>query len=134
MYASAETVPFDEVALDNLLELSRKNNEANNWTGMLLYRDGDFLQVLEGEEDVVKKVCQKIYKDNRHTGVLELDKSEIDVRDFGQWSMGFRRLKKEDIPAGFVNFFDRSFDEEDLCTRGSEALDFLSSFKELGNL
>jgi hypothetical protein len=72
---------------------------------MLLYRDGDFLQVLEGEEQAVRKACERIYDDKRHNTNLELDQSDIEERDFGQWSMGFKRLTNEDIPEGFCGFF-----------------------------
>lgn len=131
IYASAETERFDESTLDKLLAVSRKNNDANGLTGMLLYRNGDFLQILEGDKQSVREACKKIYNDKRHTMILELDESEIDRRDFGQWSMGFKRLGNEDIPEGFVDFFERSFEDKNLCARGSEALDFLISFKNI---
>ena len=51
VYVSAATVPFTDAALAQLLNISRKNNVAAGITGMLVYRDGDFLQILEGGEE-----------------------------------------------------------------------------------
>ena len=131
VYVSAATVPFTDAALAQLLNISRKNNVAAGITGMLVYRDGDFLQILEGGEAAVRETYQRISRDSRHARILALDESDIDTREFGDWSMGFRRVSREEMPAGFVDFFDRKFDPSSLVTRGSEALTFLRSFREI---
>ena len=53
IYGSAAVDPFTEPELIALLEKSRANNQSLGVTGMLVYRDGNFLQVLEGEAEQV---------------------------------------------------------------------------------
>jgi hypothetical protein len=131
VYVSAATVPFTDASLAQLLRISRENNTRAGITGMLVYRDGDFLQVLEGEEDAVRETFHRIARDNRHARTLVLDDSEISEREFSDWSMGFRRVSREEMPQGFVDFFDRRFDPETVVQRGGEAITFLRSFRAL---
>ena len=109
VYASAATVEFSSEDLDTLLEGARKNNATLGVTGMLLFKDGSFFQVLEGEADVVKALYDKISLDKRHNNVLMLSNQIIEERNFGEWSMGFVRDQKEiqQLP-GFVDFFASS--------------------------
>jgi hypothetical protein len=64
-------------------------------TGMLLYVEGGFMQVLEGEDEAVAAVYARICNDKRHwnTQVL-LDRHA--PRAFRDWSMGFERPKPSD--------------------------------------
>ena len=130
IYTSYATVPFSTTDLDALLEVSRRNNLRDEITGMLVFHDGNFLQVLEGDEEVVKSAFSRIEADNRHSGIIELDESVVAQRDFTGWSMGFKRMSSSDSPEGFIEFFSRSFDANTIVTRSSEAMEILLSFKE----
>ena len=63
---------------------------------MLLYHEGSFLQVLEGDGPVLDDLFATIGADRRHHRVVALLKREIDERHFGDWRMGFASLK--DLP------------------------------------
>lgn len=89
VYASAATVMFKPEDLDALLRRSRDKNAARNISGMLLYHEGSFLQVLEGEADAVDALYEQISMDRRHGGVIRMLRAEIEERTFGEWSMGF---------------------------------------------
>ena len=56
VYSSTAVVPFSDHDLFELLEHSRENNARDGLTGMLLYRDERFLQVLEGPEEAVRRL------------------------------------------------------------------------------
>lgn len=127
VYASHATVPFTEADLDALLESCRRHNVAHGVTGMLLYRDGDFLQALEGEADAVRETFARIERDPRHAGTLVLDESPIEEREFGSWAMAFRRLTPAEGPAGFVDYFRKAADG-----REGAASRMLAAFRELG--
>lgn len=131
VYVSAARHPFTPAELDALLEQSRANNRRDGVSGMLLYRDGDFLQVLEGPEEAVRRTYERIARDPRHVGVIVLDESEITQRSFGDWSMGFRRVSVEERPAGFVDFFDRRADLSAVVNPGAEVYRYLQSFRAL---
>lgn len=80
---------------DELTELLRKihaNNLRQDITGMLLYKDGNFMQVLEGPEEMVHWTFEKIRRDARHTGVRQLTEGPLEKRNFPDWTMGFRTL------------------------------------------
>jgi hypothetical protein len=79
-----------------LLDKSRKNNEKLGITGMLLYKDGDFMQALEGDEAQVHSLSTRIAKDPRHSRVITLLAAPCTKREFPDWSMGFRNLNEVD--------------------------------------
>jgi hypothetical protein len=89
IYASVARVPFTAEALRALLARARTTNTGLNVSGMLLHLDGSFLQVLEGERDVVEKLYERIDRDRRHASVLRLVSRDIPERNFPDWSMGF---------------------------------------------
>jgi hypothetical protein len=89
VYSSIATRPFSSEALRDLLARARERNAAAEITGMLLHIDGAFLQVLEGEADVVHKLFVSIAADYRHHRILLLMMRDIAERNFPDWSMGF---------------------------------------------
>ncbi|MEK0272692.1 BLUF domain-containing protein, partial [Vibrio vulnificus] len=58
-------------------------------TGILFFNSQHFLQCLEGERNTVNQVYRSIINDSRHHNVVILDYSEIDSRDFHDWTMGY---------------------------------------------
>jgi len=49
-YFSSAVERFNQSGLKRLLEISRRNNEPRGITGLCWYRDGHFLQYLEGRK------------------------------------------------------------------------------------
>lgn len=89
VYASASTRPFDHVQLIQLLEKARKYNHARDITGMLLYCDGSFFQVLEGRKTDIDELFRIISGDPRHSKITRIIKEPIAGRSFSEWSMAF---------------------------------------------
>jgi len=83
--------------LDTIAESSRVRNMAKGLTGILLCKEGSVLQVLEGEEVIVKNLYQKISQDPRVTNPLVLIQRRSDKREFPRWSMGYRNADTDDI-------------------------------------
>jgi hypothetical protein len=92
VYSSVATKPFTESELLELLTRSREANSKLGLSGMLLYKNGDFLQVLEGPEEVVRTMIRKIRLDPRHNCMLKLLEGDYAERQFPYWHMGFRNL------------------------------------------
>lgn len=107
LYISLATWPMQEDDLIFLLQQARDRNQQQNVTGMLLYRDGTFVQLLEGESSDVEEIYQAIILDERNTGNYLIDKSEIKQRRFPSWNMGFKDLTK--IPADELEGFSDIF-------------------------
>lgn len=108
VYSSTETQPFSNDDLAALLETSRTNNQSRSVTGLLLYKDGQFMQTLEGDEVNVREAIEVISADPRHTDVKVLLETQIDKRQFEEWTMGFRLLSDEalEVIPGYNDFFD----------------------------
>lgn len=105
-YASAATDTFDAEELFELLTKARQNNAKLGVTGMLLYHEGSFLQVLEGDQETVEALYTKIGRDPRHKSPLLLFRHEQRPRSFGDWTMGFHELLSDgsEPPAGLNRF------------------------------
>jgi len=87
-YLSTASTPFDATRIAALLLQSRANNERHGLTGMLLYKKGRFMQVLEGADRDVRERYAAISADPRHTDLKTLLDESIEQRRFPQWSMG----------------------------------------------
>lgn len=110
-YVSSAKRPFSEPQLVELLEKSRANNEASNITGLLLYRDGNFIQAIEGDRDAVTLLHRKISADPRHHGLITMYTREVEAREFAEWSMGFRNLSDPSVLElpGYSTFLNHDF-------------------------
>ena len=92
IYASTAQPSFRESEIPLLLEKSRTNNAARGLTGMLLYIQGSFFQVLEGNAVDVDEVFERIVRDPRHTRVTTIIREPIAQRRFGDWTMGHQTV------------------------------------------
>ena len=131
VYMSSLVTDEPEI-LPAILDVSVRNNRRRNITGMMLYADGNILQVLEGEKDALLKTFRSIELDARHRGIFVLIEKEIAARQFASWSMGFRQLTKavlEKFPVA-AHVFKTRQDEIALRGRPSDALTVLKSFAE----
>lgn len=83
--------------IDDILKSARTYNPSQEITGILLYRGGIFLQLLEGEKDKVNILFQKIKADKRSSNEIILIEKETNSRIYNDWSMGYRELTELDI-------------------------------------
>ncbi len=96
-YISFATHLMSDDELKEILSVARETNEHLGITGILLYRDGFFIQALEGEEVVVNKLYEKIRQDPRHRNVMTVDIHPITERAFVGWHMGFNKITDDAI-------------------------------------
>lgn len=106
VYASSATSLLKVSEIAEILKKSHVNNSRRKITGMLLYKDGCFMQVLEGPKAAVLERFKVISKDPRHTGILTLVQKPIEVREFSEWSMGFQNLEDSASLAGLPGMND----------------------------
>lgn len=88
VYESRATEPVSAEEIENILIKARARNAEVDVTGMLVYHEGMFLQILEGPDDKVTEVYERIEKDARHGDVWVLARMQIEERSFARWSMG----------------------------------------------
>ena len=89
IYSSASSTPMEQEALDDLLAHAQRGNDQKGITGALVYVDGFFLQILEGEQAGVQRLMQRIAGDVRHETVTVLQEGEITSAAFSDWKMAF---------------------------------------------
>ena len=132
VYVSSAVECFEKSDLVRLLETSRRNNVPAGITGLLLYKDGNFMQVLEGEDDAVASVHRRILEDSRHRGILTLLEGPLTERQFPGWSMGFHDLRSAEpsqIP-GYSEFLNVPLTGAEFSAEPTRAQKLLMSFKK----
>jgi acylphosphatase len=132
VYASSATQAFSKPDLQALLEQARKNNTKLGLTGMLLYKDGNFMQVLEGEKEAVSKLVDTIERDPRHKGVLVLLRGTSEERLFPDWTMGFRDLTGQAAATtpGYTDFMNAPLTGAEFSSDPNRCLRLLLLFKK----
>lgn len=107
IYASVATQEFSHADLEALLAQSRKANKETGLTGMLLYSQGSFFQVVEGEAEAVERLYVKLCADPRHTQLTVIVREPIARRSFRTWSMGFSNASSQELATipGLNDFF-----------------------------
>lgn len=87
IYISAAESGVGEVEMHDILTEAIRNNETYNVTGLLVYDDGIFIQMLEGEKADVEFIYEKIKTDEGHFDVRILSKGPSIRRYFPDWRM-----------------------------------------------
>lgn len=87
LYVSFATRRMSDADLVELAAQSARDNRILDVTGILMYEDGIFLQVLEGDRDVVRDLMQKIVEDKRHERLAVLLEEDVERRHFPDWHM-----------------------------------------------
>jgi hypothetical protein len=130
IYVSCALAELGSEELTHILESSVRHNTPQQVTGALLYLNGSFMQVLEGEEAAVDETYSRIRQDPRHTGLILIERAPIKARSFGSWSMGFKRLGAPDVAAhpAYFALVGEGFDAAVIGARKGLALEMLTRF------
>jgi hypothetical protein len=91
-YVSTATGSMLRQDLLALLTVARRVNREHRVSGLLLFDGTHFLQVLEGEEEAVREVFNRIAQDTRHTDLDILFEEQVPAAQYEGWSMGFQAL------------------------------------------
>jgi Sensors of blue-light using FAD len=107
-YVSSAVFPFNEATFLDLVAQCQRNNERLGITGILVYSDGNFMQVIEGADLVTQALYARIELDQRHRAVTPVAEQRIDVREFQGWSMAYnilppKALRTHRVPHAFLD-------------------------------
>jgi len=89
IYSSKSTKPLSQAMIEDILDDARTRNEKHGVTGILLYVDDVFLQVVEGNNDVVQQTMERIKSDKRHDSIKVIYESDTEGPLFCNWSMAY---------------------------------------------
>lgn len=132
VYVSSAAHLFSDDEPVELLNKSVVRNQQENISGMLLYKDGNFMQVIEGPEDKVMRLYGRISQDPRHNNILMLLKQTIPARQFAAWEMAFVNLNcySEDALPGYSSFLSNGLLADAFRQNSQRAYTLLLSFRD----
>lgn len=96
-YVSATEAPMRASELASILDVSQKNNTRDNVTGVLIYGQQMFFQILEGTESAVRATFSRIQEDRRHIGISVTLELHCQERAFPDWSMGYGGVEHDEM-------------------------------------
>lgn len=105
-YISDSQRPNSLDDLNALYEKARENNSKFNITGILIYKSGNFLQVLEGEHKTVDNTFERIAADSRHKNIFKVINTPIDQRIFQDYNFGFTIINKKEELKNLNDYLD----------------------------
>ena len=92
-YVSTICTSILDEEIYQLFEFVKSNNDKNHISGMLMYSDGNFFQVLEGKKEAVKALFEKIKKDHRHYDIIPIIQHPIELISFSEYQTSFTTIK-----------------------------------------
>jgi hypothetical protein len=115
LYVSVASGHMNDEDLDKILSKSRKNNQDRGLTGVLLFGQGRFIQLLEGHREVVDSTFSVIRLDSRHLDITVIASGNVGKRCFPEWFMGFKAIRPDTYAAmeGFVDLTKKSIENDD---------------------
>jgi len=130
IYMSSAVQPLYDDELAALLEQARRRNELDNITGALVYGDGRFMQIVEGEKSALDDLYNRLSQDKRHVGLVKLADKEIETRSFAEWSMAFQPVSDEAFltMAGYLSPHQLDLQRDNLSAADALLLQMMKSF------
>jgi hypothetical protein len=95
VYVSKAARPLSARDLQALAEVARENNRRIGVSGALLFVDDTFMQILEGDSEVLDGLLEAIRSDDRHRDLRILSDKQHERRYFEGWSMGLVNPQQE---------------------------------------
>jgi hypothetical protein len=98
LYCSLASAPMTEAELDALAQNAERLNRMDHISGMLMYGDGVFIQLIEGPREAINGLWARLLKDKRHYGVVQLyHRRELESRTCKGWGMQY--VEREQLSA-----------------------------------
>ena len=114
--------------VNSVLATSSRNNPKDEITGVLVATETHFLQVLEGEYEVLNATFERIARDTRHDTVQLISFSQMEERQFADWVMhgiGLFDLNQE-MEARLSSMFGEENGNIRLPSTAQEVMDLLN--------
>jgi len=83
--------------MSDILSEARPRNAELGVTGVLTAVDGNFLQIIEGQDSGIETLLTMLARDRRHADLVILDRRIVTARAFGDWEMVSPRLAADEI-------------------------------------
>ncbi|MFN2328040.1 MAG: BLUF domain-containing protein [Chromatocurvus sp.] len=132
-YVSTLVAPMPSEDVVELLRVARACNEIRGVTGLLLLRGDSFFQVLEGREDDVHAIFERVVADSRHHRIEVLFEEPLVEREFADWQMGFVELDGVDVSEleGVSDFLSRDADPREMFSQLTRSKRLMLMFRQM---
>jgi hypothetical protein len=97
VYVSDRKKNCNEEEIQKILASCKKNNPPLDITGILLYSDTKFIQLVEGEYKAIIDLYDKIKTDPRHDQCRLISLGPIKQKAFPSWHMGVRKISDNEV-------------------------------------
>ena len=91
-YTSLARLDLQASDLEAIHRAARELNALDGITGLLIFNGTHFLQVIEGDEQAIDDLVERLRRDCRHNGFEVRDEHLIDQPSFPDWSMELVRV------------------------------------------
>lgn len=89
VYTSHSISDLNDEDVSEILRGAHEKNKELGITGVLVYYNGEFMQLIEGTTTAINLLFQSISHDARHYNIKLVSYLEISERHFDNWEMGF---------------------------------------------
>lgn len=112
-YRSRACLGMDSLlVIADILAVSARNNRRDGVTGALVYSDGRFFQVIEGEAADLQRLMGRLRQDPRQADIEIVLQHAVDHRLFEDWSMTTPKItpERQDEMRRAIELSDRNAD------------------------
>ena len=115
VYCSRAAESVDDAEVGRIVEAAQRSNRARGITGVLVFGNGVFFQLIEGPSAQIQKLMVTLHNDPRHHDVVSLDWSEERrERLYPNWEM--ERVTADDIRAVLDDALESCKDENSVAS------------------
>jgi hypothetical protein len=98
-YTSLARLDLDAADLEAVHRTARELNALDGITGLLVFNGTHFLQIIEGAQNAIDDLVERLRRDSRHSGFEIRDRHSVESRSFPDWSMELVRVNASYFPA-----------------------------------
>ena len=91
-YTSRARLDLADEELAEIHQTARHLNALDGISGLLLFDGSRFLQIVEGTEDAIDNLVERLRMDPRHSAFEVRDERLVERRSFPDWSMEILRV------------------------------------------
>lgn len=106
-YVSTSNKVLIEFDINQLFDFVKLTNNNLHITGILMYSDGNFFQILEGERELIQNLFKKIYLDSRHYNIIKIFDHEIPKPSFSDYIANFTTIYKKSEKQELQRFLEK---------------------------
>jgi len=89
VYLSSASDELEIAEISKILSFTEESNNNHDITGLLLFSDGNFFQIIEGEKNSILKLFETIKRDDRHRNIQQIFGEEINKGAYDLYATNF---------------------------------------------